>query len=76
MPPGAAGGSAPLCYRSRDDLLDCTDAPVRQVAGEILRGVCSVVAAVNDLTSVQFRRACGDAAHRAGPMLLRCNTIL
>jgi hypothetical protein len=52
---GAAGGSGPLCYRSRDDLFEWTDEPVRKVAGEMLRGVCSVVGIVNDFTTAQFQ---------------------
>jgi hypothetical protein len=45
----------PLCYRSRDDLLDWLDEPLRQVTGEMLRGVWSVVAAVNDFTAEQLQ---------------------
>jgi hypothetical protein len=52
---GAAHGSPPLCYTSHDDLLDWTDEPLRKVMGEILRGVWSVVAAVNDFTDAQLQ---------------------
>src|SRR5882757_1232085 len=44
--PVTAPAADPLCYRSRDDLLEWNDAAVRQVCGEILRGVWSTVAAV------------------------------
>ena len=49
-PPTAAG----LCYQSRDDLLDWPDAPVRQLCGEILRGVWSTVAAATTLSHEQL----------------------
>jgi hypothetical protein len=52
---GAAQTSKMLCYRSGDDLLDWTDEPLRKVTGEVLRGVRSVVAAVNDFTAVQLQ---------------------
>jgi hypothetical protein len=45
----------PLCYRSRDDLLEWPDAAVRTLAGDIFRGVYSVVSAVNDLSDAQLR---------------------
>lgn len=44
----------PLCYRSRDDLLEWPEEPVRQLAGAIFRGVYSVVNAVNDFTAAQL----------------------
>jgi hypothetical protein len=53
--PVAAPASDPLCYRSRDDLLEWNDAPVRQVCGEILRGVWSTVAAVNIFTPEELK---------------------
>jgi hypothetical protein len=53
--PGAAAATAgPLCFQSRDDLLDWTEAPVRTAVGEILQGVRSVVAAVNDFAAGQL----------------------
>jgi len=59
----AARASNPLCYRSADDLLDLTDEPLRKVTAEILRGVRSVAAAVNDFTDAQWQsfaiQACG-----------------
>jgi hypothetical protein len=61
--PVAATASDPLCYRSRDDLLKWDDTAVRQVCGEILRGVWSTVAAVNTFTPEQLSslsmQACG-----------------
>jgi hypothetical protein len=54
----AAGDSPeqnPLCYRSRDDLLDWPEQPVQQLAGELLRGVYAVVAGVNAFTEAQLR---------------------
>ncbi|MBS0417400.1 MAG: hypothetical protein JSR66_06785 [Proteobacteria bacterium] len=50
-PPGAAR----LSYQSADDLLDWTDEPVRQLCGEILRGVWSTAAAVTTLTAEQLK---------------------
>jgi hypothetical protein len=53
-----AGGQAeqrdPLCYRSRDDLLEWPEAPVPQLAASISRGVKSVINAVNDFTAAQL----------------------
>src|SRR5438045_3186028 len=43
------------CYRSRDDLLDWTEVPIRTVSSEMLRGVVSIVAAVNDFTDAQLQ---------------------
>lgn len=51
----AAAGSNRLCYQSRDDVLDWRDAPVRQLCGEILRGVWSTVAAVTTLGPEQLK---------------------
>jgi hypothetical protein len=45
----------PLCYRSSDDLLEWPEAPVRQVAAAVFRGVYSVVNSVNDFTEAQLR---------------------
>lgn len=50
-----ARASKPLCYISRDDLLEWKDEPIKQIAGAVLRGVWSVVAAVNELTSAQLQ---------------------
>jgi hypothetical protein len=54
-----AGGTGrqvdPLCYRSPDDFLDWPEEPVRRLVAAILRGVNSVVIAVNDLTEAQLR---------------------
>ena len=52
--PVAAPAADRLCYRSRDDLLEWNDAPVRQMCGEILRGVWSTIAAVNSFTPEQL----------------------
>jgi hypothetical protein len=46
--------ASPLCYRSRDDLLEWPQEPVRKLAEEIIRGVYTVVNAVNDFTEVQL----------------------
>jgi hypothetical protein len=46
---------SPLCYRSRDDLLERPEEPVRRLATEILGGVYAVVNAVNDFSEVQLR---------------------
>src|SRR5271163_66578 len=45
----------PLCYRSRDDLLDLPEEPVPQLAAAIFRGVYSVVEMVNEFTVAQLR---------------------
>jgi hypothetical protein len=44
-----------FCYRSGDDLLEWPEAPVRQLAAAIFRGVYSVVNSVNDFTEPQLR---------------------
>ena len=46
--------AAQLAYQSRDDLLEWPDAPVRQLCGEILRGVWSTVAAATTLSHEQL----------------------
>lgn len=46
--------STPLCYRSREDLLEWTDEPVRQLCQQILHGVRSVVAALNELPAARL----------------------
>ena len=45
----------PLCYRSRDDLLEWPEEPVRKLAAEIIRGLHVVVNSVNDFTEAQLR---------------------
>jgi hypothetical protein len=52
---GATQATTPLCYRSRDDLFDWTEEPLRQVLAEVLRGVWSVVAAVNEFGGEQLQ---------------------
>jgi hypothetical protein len=51
---GAQGGN-PLCYRGRDDLLEWPEPPVRELAAAIMRGVCAVVGAVNELSAAQLQ---------------------
>jgi len=50
----APSTAAGLCYQSRDDLLEWPDAPVRQLCGEIMRGVWSTVAAATTLSREQL----------------------
>jgi hypothetical protein len=45
----------PLCYKSRDDLLDWAEPTVQSVAADMLRGVYTIVAAVNTLSEAQLR---------------------
>jgi len=45
----------PLCHRSADDLLEWPDEPMRRLGAEMLRGVVSVLAAVNDFTDAHLR---------------------
>jgi hypothetical protein len=45
----------PLCFRSRDDLLERPEPPVRQLVAAILRGVYSVVESVNEIPEAQLR---------------------
>jgi Putative 2OG-Fe(II) oxygenase len=45
----------PLCYRSRDDLLERPEEPVRALAAAIFRGVYAVVETVNEFTGAQLR---------------------
>jgi hypothetical protein len=52
---GAAPSTEPYWYRSREDLLEWSDEPLRKVIGEILRGVWSVVAAVNEFSAEQLQ---------------------
>jgi hypothetical protein len=49
-----AGRCSSLCYRSGDDLFDWPDDPVRQLKPAIIRGINSVVGAVNDFTQAQL----------------------
>ena len=51
----APAGASRLCYQSGDDLLDWRDEPLRQLCGEILRGVWSTVAAVTTLPPEQLQ---------------------
>ena len=51
---GAAPQNDPLCYRSRDDLLEWPEDPVRRLTTSIFRGIHSVVNAVNDFTAAQL----------------------
>ena len=44
----------PLCYHSRDDLLEWPEEPLRQLTAAIFRGVNSVVGAVNDFTQAKL----------------------
>ena len=46
--------SSPYCYHSRDDLLEWPDDPVRRLTAEVLRGLNSVVHALNDFTEAQL----------------------
>ena len=50
-----APGSNPLCYRSRDDLLEWPDEPVRRLAAALIGGVYSIVAGVNDFGEAHLR---------------------
>jgi hypothetical protein len=52
---GAPRAPNPLCYRSRDDLLEWPDEPVQRLSTEIYRGVYTVVNAVNEFTEPQLR---------------------
>ncbi len=45
----------PLCYRSPEDLLEWAEPTVQRVAAEMLRGVYTIVAAVNELDEAQLR---------------------
>jgi hypothetical protein len=51
---GSGSQRNPLCYHSRDDLLEWPEEPVRQLAAAIFSGVNSVVGAVNDFTQAQL----------------------
>ncbi len=51
---GAAERGSPLCYQSRDDLLEWPEVPVRRLRVAIFRGINSVVNAVNDFTEAQL----------------------
>ncbi len=56
MASDSAAQANPLCYRSRDDLLERPEEPVRQLSAAIFRGVYSVVEAVNEFTAAQLRQ--------------------
>jgi hypothetical protein len=47
--------SSPLCYRSPDDLFERPEQPVAQLAAAMVRGVATVVRAVNDFSEDQLR---------------------
>jgi hypothetical protein len=47
--------ASPLCYRSRDDLLEWPEEPVRKLAADIYRGVYTVVNAVNEFPEEVLR---------------------
>jgi len=49
-----AASAGPLTFRSRDDLADWPEEPVRQALRGILAGVTSVAASINDLSAEQF----------------------
>jgi len=44
----------PFCYRSRDDLLEWQESPVRQLSAALFRGLYSVINAVNDFSDGQL----------------------
>lgn len=50
----AAQQRDPLCYRSRDDLLEWPEDEVRQLGAAMFRGVYTVINAVNDFTEAQL----------------------
>jgi hypothetical protein len=50
-----AAGSNPLCFRGADDLLEWPEEPVRVLGTEMLRGVSTVMAAVNTLSQEQLQ---------------------
>jgi hypothetical protein len=51
---GSTRPANPLCYRSRDDLLEWPEDAVRQLGAALFRGVNSVIQAVNDFTEAQL----------------------
>ena len=61
----------PLCYHSHDDLLEWPVDAVRQLSGDLLRGVCSVVGEINDFTEEKFRAL--DLQARAWFTLMKTN---
>src|SRR5215467_1910667 len=48
------GGVGKLTFRSRDDLLEWPDEPVRQVLREVLAGVSSMVSSINGFSAEEF----------------------
>jgi hypothetical protein len=44
----------PLCFRSRDDLLDWPEQPVQELKRQMLSGVAAIVEATNLYTAAQF----------------------
>lgn len=61
----------PLCFRSREDLLDWQSEPVAHLRRELLGGICAAVMAVNRYTDAEFG-ALGLQA-RARFMIVRSN---
>jgi hypothetical protein len=55
MAADASPQTNPLCYHSRDDLLEWPEEPLRQLAPAIFRGVDSVVESVNEFSGAQLR---------------------
>lgn len=53
--PDPGRNANPFCYRSREDLLDWTEPSVQSVARDVLRGLCSIVAAVNEIPDAELR---------------------
>ena len=47
-------GTRALSYRSRDDLFEWTDEPVRKLARGIVEAVVAVVRSINDFSDTQF----------------------
>jgi len=55
MAADASPQANPLCYSSRDNLLEWPEEPLRLLAAAIFRGVYSVVESVNEFTGAQLR---------------------
>ena len=53
--PDPVRNANPFCYRSREDLLECSEPAVQALGREMLRGLCSVVAAVNEIPDAELR---------------------
>ncbi|TLZ15097.1 MAG: hypothetical protein E6K30_13475, partial [Gammaproteobacteria bacterium] len=50
----AGASSSPLAFRSRDDLLDWPEEPLRQAMRGILSGVSGVAASISEFSAEQF----------------------